>query len=57
VVYPDGLDPAHPSASAQEIFVEQACAKDKIVEPIQQIHPTGKSPQNLVQPVSEKYSA
>jgi len=42
---------------AQEIFVEQACAKDKIVEPIQQIHPTGKSPQNPVQPVSEKYSA
>jgi hypothetical protein len=29
---------------AQEIFVEQAGAKDKIVEPIQQIHPTGKSP-------------
>src|SRR6266702_2281673 len=31
--------------------------KDKIVEPIQQIHPTGKSPQNPVQPVSEKYFA
>jgi hypothetical protein len=42
---------------AQEIFAEQACAKDKIVEPIQQIRPTGKSPQNRVQPVSKKYSA
>ena len=28
----------------KKFSVEQACAKDKIVEPIQQIHPTGKSP-------------
>jgi hypothetical protein len=42
---------------AQEIFVEQACAKDKIVEPIQQIRPTGKSPQNPVQPLLQKYFA
>jgi hypothetical protein len=42
---------------AQEIFAEQACAKDEIVEPIQQINPTGKSPQNPVQPFAQKYSA
>jgi hypothetical protein len=42
---------------AQEIFTEQACAKDKIVEPIQQIDPTGKSPQNPVQPLLQKYFA
>jgi hypothetical protein len=42
---------------AQKIFAEQACAKDKIVEPIQQIHPTGKSPQNPVQPLLQKYFA
>jgi len=35
---------------AQEIFAEQASAKDKIVEPIQQIHPTGKSPESLSSP-------
>jgi hypothetical protein len=35
---------------AQEIFVEQACANDKIVEPIQQIHPTGKSLKTLSSP-------
>jgi hypothetical protein len=35
---------------AQEIFAEKACAKDKIVEPIQQIHPTGKSPKTLSSP-------
>jgi hypothetical protein len=42
---------------AQKIFAEQACAKDEIVEPIQQINPTGKSPQNPVQPFAQKYSA
>jgi hypothetical protein len=35
---------------AQEIFAEKACAKDRIVEPIQQIHPTGKSPKTLSSP-------
>jgi hypothetical protein len=29
---------------------KKACAKDKIVEPIQQIHPTGKSPKTLSSP-------
>jgi len=55
-VFTRRLDPAHPSASAQEIFAEQACAKDKIVEPIQQITRRANH-QNPVQPVSEKYFA
>jgi hypothetical protein len=41
---------------AQKIFVEQACAKDKIVEPIQQIHPTGKSPKTLSSPFRKNIS-
>jgi len=41
---------------AQEIFAEQACAKDKIVEPIQQIHPAGKSPKTLSSPFRKNIS-
>jgi hypothetical protein len=35
---------------AQIFFDEQACAKRQIVEWIQQIYPTGKSPQKPVNP-------
>ena len=41
---------------AQKFFAERAYAKRQIVEQIQQIYPTGKSPQKSVKPRSQKYS-
>jgi len=34
----------------QKIFIERACAQEQIVEPIQQIDPTGKSLKNSSSP-------
>jgi hypothetical protein len=57
---PAGLDPARCRPFGAKFLAEQACAKDQIVEPIQQIYPTGKSLLiigNRVKPSKQKYFA
>jgi hypothetical protein len=44
------------SAGARIFLMNEPARKGRFVEPIQQIHPTGKSPKKSVKPLARKYS-